>query len=872
MSENENGASATNADPAELGNESIPHTAAAWAQAGFCVMPLKPATKAPAIATWKQYVKAKGSTSVPAAPSPQIIDRWFHQPQHGLGLILGATSGNAEMFEFEGRAIAEGYLDRLAKLCQDNGAGEIWERLQQGYVELTPSGGVHYIFRVDGPVLGNTKLASRLSTQAELAANPQQLIQVLIETRGEGGFVVIAPSHLDNHGDWTTTAAPGVVVTLDAAERDLLYACARMLHDGPSEPLRPAREARVAAGRPDDPFSYTGPAGLSPFDDFSGRTDWKDILEPEGWQFVTHHGDRDMWLRPGKGFGQDWGWSASAGNGDGDHLWVWSTSTGLPTETTLSKEFVWAFYHAGGDLKAAAAALREQGYGARRQAAGSTALEAFEVIDETTGEIRHHDADGNRVSRTGQPWRSCDAFGRVEGEPMDELLGDPEYALCGHVRHFARARGLNPVALLAVVLTRLISVVPPNYVTPAIIGSYGSLNQYVCLVGRTGTKKSATLAAAAECVALRTSFVAGDGNTYEEDLFCAKIGSGQGVPIAFVHRNKPKRDDTGPGELVRDRYCAFIFCNEVTDLTAKANTAGSSLTATLCEAWVAEELGSLYRDPQTRLPVPAHTYRMGFVLLAQPTLLGPLLVDSEATGLPGRPSWHGVTDAFRPSERPVAPEPLRWTGPPRTDKRVVINVCDEAIRAIEDQDELSALELGDPLDGHKLFLRLKLAAALMWSRLSQHSKPGGIMSFEYLVTEKDWRYAGQLVELSDAKRAQVLHDLGDVVKVKAKARATAEVLTENLKDELRNDAVSSRTSDASEWLIGTEWKAGRLTGEWVAKRDLSALVPKRLRKLASEDAPPLDLALDALVASGLVENRVVSVEENHSQAEQYRRR
>lgn len=331
----------------------IREAAVSWAKAGFCVLPTKHHDKAPAVNTWRQYVRQKGSTNVPAAPSAQIVDRWFANEQTGLGLILGATSGNAEMFEFEGRAIHEGIFADFAAFAETNGAGEIWTRLKAGYVERTPSGGLHFVFRVTGgPALPNTRLAARPSTAAELAEHPEQPIQVLVETRGEGGFVVIAPSTMPGRA-WVQTGR-GEVAHLSVEERDQLYEVARMF-DAVPEYVRkevPPREKVEGA--------------LSPLDDFRARTDWADILEPHGWTHVGLKADgRDAWLRPGKDFGEGWALSATTGNTDGtsDSLYIFSTSTDLPALTGLSKEFVWAHYNTGGDLSEAARELRSLGHG-----------------------------------------------------------------------------------------------------------------------------------------------------------------------------------------------------------------------------------------------------------------------------------------------------------------------------------------------------------------------------------------------------------------------------------------------------------------------------------------------------------------------------
>lgn len=396
-----------------------------WARAGFCVLPTKHHDKAPAVNTWRQYVKTKGSVSVPAAPSPQIVDRWFAGEQSGLGLILGATSGNAEMFEFEGRAIAEGLFVDFGAFAETNGAGEVWERLKKGYVEKTPSGGLHFVFRVTGgPALGNTRLAARPSSVMELADHPDQPIQVLIETRGEGGFVVIAPSTMPGRA-WCQTGH-GDIVTLTVEERDHLYAVARMFDAVPEY----VRKEVVAREKQE--------GQVSPLDDFRARTDWADILEPQGWTHVGLKSDgRDAWLRPGKDFSEGWGLSATTGNTDGrsDSLYIFSTSSDLPALTGLSKEFVWAHYNAGGDISEAARNLREQGYGSGAEAsqvvAGDTNpfSDGFDPMAWAEKRARENAVERSSgpvptVKPTASDFRADDAGGEVASEGDTETPAD----------------------------------------------------------------------------------------------------------------------------------------------------------------------------------------------------------------------------------------------------------------------------------------------------------------------------------------------------------------------------------------------------------------------------------------------------------------
>ncbi|MFE3857815.1 DUF927 domain-containing protein [Streptomyces griseorubiginosus] len=330
--------------------------------AGLCVLPVRAdGTKAPDVRSWIQY-KVNRST-------PEEHDRWFGDSQRsGIGVVTGAVSGNIELIEFEGLAVQEGILDAVTELANDSGLGDLWQAVTTGWADQSPSGGVHYKVVVKGrPAAANKKLARRLAREDEYTPAERQrvaekpgtkIVRVLAETRGEGGFVVIAPSYGPTHSSGKPyvrlAGGPTTMAVVEPEDLDAVYALCQAFDAMPLEEA-PKTAPRPAPARAD--------GSLRPGDDFEARADWADIL-------------RNV-FRPLNTRGSEtyWGWAdgvggvkATTGRDEHDRLFVFATGSDFQSEVPYSKFGAYALLNHGGDHKAAARELARQGYGSRHLA------------------------------------------------------------------------------------------------------------------------------------------------------------------------------------------------------------------------------------------------------------------------------------------------------------------------------------------------------------------------------------------------------------------------------------------------------------------------------------------------------------------------
>lgn len=287
---------------------------------------------------WAEYEQA-GLRVIPVNEKKEATVKWgdglppfTRMHINGRAAILcGSRSGNVEVIDFDlkncpGRDLMTEYF------AVDERIAAIYKKL---VVQTTVSGGFHFIYRCS-TIGGNQKLAVA-------KRKPQDTKElVLIETRGEGGFVVCAPTPGYKEIQGSLLDVPEI--TPD--ERDILVSAARQLNEKTPEVFKPKFTEPVRTG------------GLTPWEDFDQRGEVDDLLQLHGWRYQRKVGDNLHYTRPDKESGTSATWSESK-----RLFYVFTSSTQFENDKAYPASAVFAYLECGKDFSEAARKLREMNYG-----------------------------------------------------------------------------------------------------------------------------------------------------------------------------------------------------------------------------------------------------------------------------------------------------------------------------------------------------------------------------------------------------------------------------------------------------------------------------------------------------------------------------
>lgn len=287
-----------------------------------------------------------------------------------VGLVCGSLSGGLEVIDVDSKYDLSGTLFESYKRLIHSINPTLLNRL---VVQKTKGGGFHLIYRC-ATIAGNLKLANRPTTeeerqetynktyQAEILngddaaavakakkASLNDKVRVLLETRGQGGFIMCFPSkgYEIIHGDYYS------ITEITPDERETLHGIARQFNQIFDEVNVPKSQQKAKT------------KGLSAFEDYNDRGDVVALLENNGWKVVGQKGQKTIFLRPGQTTAQ------SSGNYDHERKWfsVFTTSTEFEPEHAYLPYAVFAVLECNKDFSVASRKLYDMGYGDREETA-----------------------------------------------------------------------------------------------------------------------------------------------------------------------------------------------------------------------------------------------------------------------------------------------------------------------------------------------------------------------------------------------------------------------------------------------------------------------------------------------------------------------
>jgi hypothetical protein len=270
---------------------------------GISVLPCN--GKIPAINNWSQFMHK--------LPTTKQAEYW----SGNIGVICGKVSGGISCIDFD---VKNGNKFDEWILLMDQIAPDL---LSNTYIETTPSGGYHVVYRsVDG--IKNMKLAMNTDGNAT------------IETRGEGGYFVCAPSI----GYAVYYGKMSELIGMERTDEMTLLGVAESLTEKEKVKYTPKNKAPIE--------------GDTVFNRYDSANDPIGLLQKHGWTIAVMRNDNVLLRRPGKNHGISASWNVIP-----NRFYCFSTSTAFEVGHVYKTSAVYSILEHGGDFGAAARALRK---------------------------------------------------------------------------------------------------------------------------------------------------------------------------------------------------------------------------------------------------------------------------------------------------------------------------------------------------------------------------------------------------------------------------------------------------------------------------------------------------------------------------------
>jgi KaiC/GvpD/RAD55 family RecA-like ATPase len=299
-----------------------------YLDAGLCVLPCKMPEKMPSV-SWTNFQKV--------LPTPDQ-----HQINGSMGIVTGNVSGNLFVIDFDLKYDLTGNLFERFK----EEIGEfLWYKIEQiAYIQKTVNNGIHIFLRCE-EIEASMKLAQRPATQEELGNSPHEKVKVLIETRGEGGFIVCAPTP-GYEGINKTLLTIGCITR---EEKEIILDVCRSFNEVFTEVKPPSSK------------KFTNDfKGLTPWEDYNQKESGGDFMTKHGWTYLKTVGENQHYCRAGKKGTTSGTWNESLGL-----FHCFTTSSQLEGDKSYTPFALFTYMECNKDFSEAARKLYSLGYGER---------------------------------------------------------------------------------------------------------------------------------------------------------------------------------------------------------------------------------------------------------------------------------------------------------------------------------------------------------------------------------------------------------------------------------------------------------------------------------------------------------------------------
>lgn len=804
-----------------------------WADMGCRVLPVNGQTKRPLVKAWQEVCTTDHAT---------IVAWWQRYPSARVGVATGGEGG-IDVLDFDVSGGKPG-LAQLERLIEDG-------VIETGTFRVvgTPSGGRHLWF-------AGTDQRNKQNDKAVPG----------VDFRGVGGMVLVP----GNPG-YRWVAGSGLPfaklarVDWDKVVHVLAPESARQPDPVPAR--LPALAAPPKLGSLTAPLQFDNEVGEeSPLDWFCSNNDINQMLRVQGWQYAYEHGGRQYWIRPGKDPKDGVSGNVYVNPNDGRQTFVnFSTSVDLPTDKGMSAAQLYANLEHRGNMREAASQIRRRLMPQRALVVSPVASQPAPGTDAPPATPR---------APAGPP--GADLVPAAEAGTPEPVRGfwnrRPELR---EVYWQAQVSDTSPWAVLGTILAEVAGRVGPHVRIPPKggVGAAASLNILVAISGDSGEGKG-------------VSGQVGRGFMGHPRPKHHKPGTGQGIAAMFTTQTKE-----GP---VQENDSVVLNSTEITQLGAHMDQRGATITSTLLEVYMGEELGEHYANKELRRPVREGAYRLALVTGVQPDNAS-ILFDHAASGLPQRFVWMPAywDDAVLPEGSLVPPAPGYEPAPWRAWSEVLPGTLDDTLDAVEwspsdaglqapgggkkkAEPEAIAAPVKDEIlvtyapgvadtiqkeqrrrrneikrkkalgetaadpDSHLLLTRIKVGTLLaVWLNGRAH------------LDEEMWELASWVIWVSNDTRIKAQGRIRDKANEKANARINARVTEKAVmdqEDDRKYGAAHLQACLRVEHVI-------RTAGDWVGLRLINQKLASKEKREYKQSGVELADVLADLVATGKLETR-----------------